>query len=68
MKDFNIIYPTTEDLISSTAAARINGYVGGYGTLATLQEQLSSYGLSDSGRNRLLEITGRGLTSGCAIP
>ena len=68
MKDFNIIYPATGDFISSTAAARINGYVGGYGTPETLQEELPSYGLSDTGRDRLLKIADRGLKPGCVIP
>ena len=68
MKEFSAIYPATEDFISSTAAARANGYVGGYGTLATLHEELNSLGLSAAGRNILLEIADRGLVPGCALP
>lgn len=68
MKDFNTIYPDTKDFISSTAVARVNGYVGGYGILETLQEVLSSFGLSERGSNRLTEIADRGLVPGCALP
>jgi peptide-methionine (S)-S-oxide reductase len=67
MKDFNTIYPATQDFISSTAVARINGYVGGYGTLENLQKTINSFGLSEIGRNRLLEIADRGLVPGFAI-
>jgi peptide-methionine (S)-S-oxide reductase len=68
MKDLNSIYPAAEHFISSTIVARLNGYVGGYGTLEILQEELSNFGISETGRNRLLEIAKRGLVPGCAIP
>ncbi len=67
MKEFKIIYPAPEDFINSTAAARINGYAGGYGTLDTLQKELDSLGLSEAGSSRLLEIADRGLKPGCVI-
>ena len=49
-------YPSTTDLIRSTAAARLNGYVGGFGTLAALQAEIHSLGLTAAGRSRLLSI------------
>ena len=61
MKDLRAIYPAIEDLMSSTAVARVNGYVGGYGTLETLKGELSRLDLSELGRNRLLDIADRGL-------
>ena len=67
MKEFDIIYPAVKDFINSTAAARVNGYAGGYGTLATLQKELDSLGLSVAGSSRLLEIADRGLKPGCVI-
>ena len=67
MADFKAIYPASYAFVSSTAAARINGYVGGYGTVENLQEELDSYGLSETGKSRLLEIAGRGLRPGCAV-
>jgi len=68
MEEFNAIYPATEDFIASTAAARVNGYVGGYGILATLEEEPSIFGLSEAGIKRLLEIAGRGLEPICPLP
>ena len=68
MKDLTAIYPDIEDFISSTAVTRLNGYAGGYGTLATLKEQLNSVGLSEEGKEELLEITQKGLTPICPVP
>jgi len=42
MKELAAIYPNFTDFIDSTAAARINGYVGGHVTFQELQEQLNS--------------------------
>ena len=60
MEEFSAMYPATEDFIGSTAAARVNGYIGGYGTFAALREDLSSFGLSPTGNEKLLDIV-RGL-------
>ena len=68
MEEFSTIYPATEDFIASTAAARVNGYVGGYGILATLEEEPSIFGLSEAGIKRLLEIASRGLEPICPLP
>ena len=56
------------DFIASTAVARLNGYVGGYGIQEALEENLDSLGLSEAGRIRLLEIAERGLVAGCTVP
>jgi methionine-S-sulfoxide reductase len=61
--EFAIIYPETGRLTGSTAAARVNGFLGGYGSLKSLQEQIDSFGLSPSGKERLLQI-GRQLLPG----
>ncbi|MFZ5906578.1 MAG: hypothetical protein ACOYVJ_04110 [Nitrospirota bacterium] len=50
------MYSSFKDIISSTAAARVNGYVGGYGTLKNLQAELHSYGLSEQARKHLFEL------------
>jgi peptide-methionine (S)-S-oxide reductase len=68
VKELSAIYPDISDFIDSTAVARLNGYVGGYGTLPTLEEELSSLGLSVLGRNKLLDIADRGLIPGCPLP
>ncbi len=54
VKDFRAIYPSIGDFLNSTATARVNGYVGGYGTLAALKGELDQLGLSDAGRKMLL--------------
>ena len=56
---FRAIYPDPADLADSTAAARINGYLGGNGSLEQLQAEIDSYGLSPAGRERLLEVLSR---------
>jgi len=59
MTEFNAFYAEAQDFIDSTAAARINGYLAGYGTFQALQEHLSSFGLSPDGEARLLELARR---------
>ena len=68
MRELRAIYPAIEDFISSTAVARVNGYVSGYGTLETLKKELGSLGLSEAGKAELLDIADRGLIAGCPIP
>ena len=67
-QELSAIYPDISDFIDSTAVARLNGYVSGYGTPETFEEELSSLGLSEAGRNRLLDIANRGLVPGCVVP
>jgi peptide-methionine (S)-S-oxide reductase len=55
LAEFQSIYPNPADLVASTAAARVNGYLGGNGTLAQLQAEIGSLGLSPAGKERLLE-------------
>jgi peptide-methionine (S)-S-oxide reductase len=56
MREFRSIYPSDEALVNSTAAARVNGYLSGYGTAAVLQEEIDSLGLSPEGQHRLLAL------------
>ena len=56
MDEFAAIYPDPADLANSTAAARVNGYLGGYGTLANLQAGIDDLGLSPEAREELLGI------------
>jgi len=60
--EFATIYPEIGQLIRSTAVARVNGYIGGYGSFESLQKQISSFGLSPIGNEKLLQI-GRRLLS-----
>ena len=45
--------------INSTAAARLNGYVGGYATMAQMEEEINSLGLSSTGQAELRKIVSR---------
>ena len=49
-------YASFRELVDSTAAARINGYVKGQGSTKQLLQEIDGFGLSDKGRKRLLEI------------
>ena len=53
-KELSAIYPTTAELIASTAAARLNGYAAGYGTREGLLGEINRLGLSLKGKRRLL--------------
>jgi peptide-methionine (S)-S-oxide reductase len=65
-------YPNDRDLINSPAAARLNGYLGGYGSARNLMSELDSLGLSPAGRVLVLEkVTGRqdmSSSPGCPLP
>ncbi len=56
VREFSAMYPATDDFVNSTAAARVNGYLGGYGTFADLQAEVSDFGLSPAGSEKLLDI------------
>lgn len=56
MAEFNAIYPEAAQFTDSTAAARVNGYVGGHGTIAQLEVEIEILGLSTEGRRRLEEL------------
>ncbi|MFH1031597.1 MAG: hypothetical protein V1767_03400 [Chloroflexota bacterium] len=53
--------------MNSTAAARLNGYAGGYGDKETVERHLNELGLSDAGKKRLIQISGQGLEPACPV-
>jgi len=59
MKEFKAMYPRSVDFVNSTAAARVNGYLGGYGTAEEIKAAIESLGLSPAGQERLLRISKR---------
>ena len=59
LAEFTAVYPTTADLIASTAVARVNGYLGGFGTLEQVQAELESLGLSPAGQQVVLAYVSR---------
>ena len=53
------IYREPGGWINSTAAARLNGYVGGYASVAQLAEEIDSLGLSQPAQEHLWQVTQR---------
>jgi peptide-methionine (S)-S-oxide reductase len=53
------IYHTPADWINSTAAARLNGYVGGHGSVAQLEAEIEKLGLSSKAQDHLWQTVRR---------
>ena len=53
MKEFTAIYPDAKQFVNSTAAARVNSYIGGQGTAEQLKQEIDLLGLSAEGKKRL---------------
>lgn len=60
LREFRALYPRDEEFIDSTAAARVNGYLGGYGTPAALQADIEDLGLSLAAQQKLLDLVSGG--------
>lgn len=62
-------YPDFKNLVHSRAAARLNGYLAGFGSLAQLREELPLLGLSpEAGQKLLAHVAAReGPTIGCPV-
>ncbi len=65
--EISAIYPDPATFRDSTAAARINGALAGYGDQEGLKKQIASLGLSVAGQQKLLQVVARGLTPGCPV-
>ncbi|WP_205504601.1 peptide-methionine (S)-S-oxide reductase MsrA [Rufibacter psychrotolerans] len=61
------IYPDPEAFIHSTAVARVNGYVGGYGEKERFMEEMGSLGLSYPLQNTLLAHFLAQEKTGCSL-
>ena len=59
LQEFRAVYPGDKEFTGSTAAARLNGYVAGYGSLRQLEAEMKSLGLSEAGKQRLRETVHR---------
>ena len=57
--EFRVIYPDLRDFVNSTAVARVNGFLGGYGDWDVLQAEIDKYGLSEQGRLQLRNLANR---------
>ena len=69
-RELSHYYPNTSDLVASRAAARLNGYVAGYGSLGQLKDELPGLGLSAAaGQQLLAAVTAKsGHSQGCPVP
>jgi peptide-methionine (S)-S-oxide reductase len=56
VKEFSVMYPAKEGFVNSTAAARVNGYLDGYGSLADLKGDLPGLGLSPTANDQLIRV------------
>ena len=63
MRAMSAIYPGKKDFMDSTAVARLNGYVGGYGSPEQLAREIDGLGLGPGARKTLTELVG-GKSSG----
>jgi peptide-methionine (S)-S-oxide reductase len=50
------IYPNFKNFVDSTAAARMNGFIGGHGTCEQLKKEISTYGLTEASEKYLLSL------------
>ena len=67
-RELSAIYSDPAALRDSTAAARINGYLDGHGTLDELEAEIDSYGLSGPAAERLRSLVrARGRRLGAVI-
>jgi peptide-methionine (S)-S-oxide reductase len=53
MRDLRARYPGEREFVDSTVAARLNGYVGGFGSFDQLERELKSFGLSEKAERYL---------------
>jgi peptide methionine sulfoxide reductase MsrA len=53
MKEFAAIYPDAKDFMNSTAAARVNAYLSGQGSVEQLKTEIDLLGLSAEGKEQL---------------
>lgn len=55
-RELEAMYPDADSFVESTVAARVNGYVGGHGTLVQLEKEIGKLGLSPEGQETLREV------------
>ncbi len=68
MVEFKELYSDVNDLVSSTAVARVNGYLGGNGSCDQLKSEISNFGLSEQGMEILLKAAcGGNVDMSCSV-
>jgi peptide-methionine (S)-S-oxide reductase len=69
MKEFQRAYPSVRDIIDSTAATRVNGYLGGEGAYEDLMKEIDRLGLSPARKEELQGIVSRrSKSASCPVP
>lgn len=56
MKEFRAAYSDMKSVVNSTAASRVNGYLGGYGSCDSLQKEIEGFGLSHRAKETLASV------------
>lgn len=56
MQEYNTFYSSFSKFVDSTAAAKVNGYIKGYGNPERLKEEIGKLGLSEKAQKRLMSI------------
>jgi peptide-methionine (S)-S-oxide reductase len=56
MTELRSMYPNFIDLVNSTSAARINGYLGGFGDCNILDQRIDVLNLSETAGDKLMEL------------
>lgn len=60
MREFNALYPSSADFVNSTAAAKVNGFLGGNGKISELKGALEDSKISPEVIERILkELRGK---------
>ncbi len=68
MEEFERLYPDPRAFVRSTAAARVNGYLGRHTDADTVRRVLPSLGLSPRGQALLVDkVFGRGFAATCGL-
>ena len=69
MEEFRAFYPDPRGFARSTAAARVNGYLGRHADADTVRRILPSLGLTPKGQAILLDkVFGKGFAASCGLP
>ncbi len=56
MSEISRMYPQAKGFIDSTAATRVNGYLGGHGSVEQLKREIEGLGLTARGQKLLLSM------------
>ncbi|HTL51682.1 MAG TPA: peptide-methionine (S)-S-oxide reductase MsrA [Planctomycetota bacterium] len=67
MREFAVYYPDLTDFANSTAAARINGYLDGFGSIEQFDREKAGYSLSPAAQQTLADIINSHPPKSCGL-